>query len=150
MLHTNSPKGKSDPYCIVSGGEEKKKTKTIPRNLNPEWNECLEMLVFFDSYIGVHSDHYSSDLNRAFQQIEITVLDEDLIGAHDFMGRVLLNTADFADGKVVQKWYPLKPRTPKVQRPSENIPHPLPPPFPSTCNPHTNSKFYYYIYIRMT
>lgn len=40
-------------------------------------------------------------------------MDEDLL-KHDFMGRIVLNLADYVDAKPVQKWFSLKPRTEKV------------------------------------
>ena len=34
--------GKSDPYVIVSSGRQEKRSRTIKKTLDPEWNEVLE------------------------------------------------------------------------------------------------------------
>jgi hypothetical protein len=81
----------SDPYVIVSGhhlqgaskGAPKSagrpgelfsfgKSKVIPNSLNPTWNE--EVIVT------------SMDWNS---QLTLTLMDSDMVGAHDFLGQVL-------------------------------------------------------------
>lgn len=36
-------KGKSDPYAVLTVGNQRFKTKTIKETLNPKWNEVYEV-----------------------------------------------------------------------------------------------------------
>ena len=47
--------GKSDPYCIAQGGGQEAKSRAVMENLDPVWNEVLELR-------GVLSDFQSSGL----------------------------------------------------------------------------------------
>jgi len=71
--------GKSDPYCICEAPgtpQSKVKTKTIMFNLNPKWNE-----TFIVNGCAVGS-----------ALLEFTVMDWDLIGSDDFLGRATLKS----------------------------------------------------------
>ena len=84
-LRAMDKNGLSDPYVklhLLPGASRsyKLRTKTVPKTLNPEWNETL-------TYYGITED----DSRR--KTLRLTVLDEDVFG-YDFIGetRVLLKT----------------------------------------------------------
>ena len=81
----------SDPRVKIKiVGCDTKKTKYIPKTLNPVWNETL---VFAD----VH------DISKS---IEVIVEDYDMSGT-DFMGKVLIQLRDLSDKKPIRRWYKL-------------------------------------------
>lgn len=61
----------SDPYCKISLGREKFKTKSISNTINPKWREGFDLYWYeeFDS------------------ELEMTIWDKDLGSKDDFMGR---------------------------------------------------------------
>ncbi|EKX38147.1 hypothetical protein GUITHDRAFT_77473, partial [Guillardia theta CCMP2712] len=68
-LEAMDSNGTSDPYAVIQVGSEKRKSKVIKKDLNPEWNEKFEMVV--------------SDLNDS---LRVSVWDKDLIGSDDLIG----------------------------------------------------------------
>ena len=84
--------GKSDPYAVISFGDEKEKTKTVKNSQNPEWNFNLDIPV---------------DENGP-QDIKIDVFDKDVIGKDKLLGSTNLKVADLQDGNNLDKqWLPL-------------------------------------------
>lgn len=73
-LKACDPTGTSDPYVVLGDEYQKRlaKTRIIMRNLNPRWDESVEITV-------------SGPLN-----IIATIWDYDTFGAHDFVGRTSL------------------------------------------------------------
>jgi hypothetical protein len=73
-LKACDPNGLSDPYVVLGDEYQKRlaKTRTIYRNLNPRWDESIDITV-------------TGALN-----IVATVWDYDTFGDHDFVGRTSL------------------------------------------------------------
>ncbi|XP_041015112.1 protein C2-DOMAIN ABA-RELATED 7-like [Juglans microcarpa x Juglans regia] len=59
----------SDPYVVVTFGEQKLKSRVVDNNLNPEWNDALTLSV--------------KDLDVP---ITLTVYDKDILTSDDKMG----------------------------------------------------------------
>ncbi|EYE91599.1 putative phosphatidylserine decarboxylase Psd2 [Aspergillus ruber CBS 135680] len=84
--------GTSDPYLIVTLGDSRQSTPTIPKTLNPEWNVAFEMPV-----VGV-------------PLLECICWDHDRFGK-DYMGEFDIPLEDiFQEGEVNRepKWYTLE------------------------------------------
>ncbi|XP_077442181.1 multiple C2 and transmembrane domain-containing protein 1-like isoform X2 [Vanacampus margaritifer] len=81
--------GKSDPFCVLELNNERRRTQTVYKNLNPHWNK-----VFTFKVKDIHS------------VLEVTVLDEDRDRSADFLGKVAIPLLRVRSGE--QKAYVLK------------------------------------------
>ncbi|KAL5965680.1 Dysferlin [Taenia solium] len=82
--------GKSDPYCRLEFKGEKKKTKHINDELNPEWNENIE----FDLK-GVALTPNDT--------LEVRVYDHDDVSVDKFMGKVSVPLGSLSAGEKEKK-----------------------------------------------
>ncbi|KAK4741659.1 hypothetical protein SAY87_025247 [Trapa incisa] len=70
----------SDPYVVVTMGDQKLKTRTIKNNCNPEWNEHLTLAVIDPNF-----------------PILLTVYDKDTFTADDKMGEADIDIRPFLE-----------------------------------------------------
>jgi len=87
--------GSSDPFCKVIANKQSWTTKTIKKNLNPEWNQNTQF-VFFE----------------AVKEIKFEVFDWDKGSKHDLIGTytLKLDTTSFynSDNNGVKGWKTLQ------------------------------------------
>merc|ERR1712013_350259 len=92
-LVENDLVGKSDPYAILSHGNQKFKTNTVKNTQNPEWN-------------------YDADFNvpdGGDNTIKIDLFGADKFGKDKSLGSAILDVDDvMSRGIVPPGWYPLK------------------------------------------
>ncbi|KAL6559065.1 Multiple C2 domain and transmembrane region protein 16 [Orobanche hederae] len=91
--------GASSPYVILDFHGQRRKTKTVTRDLNPVWDEILEFNV------GKTSDVFGDVL-------EVDVFHDKIIGPttrNNFLGRVKLSSRQFVKkGEEALIYYPLE------------------------------------------
>ena len=79
--------GKSDPYAVVKYDNRMVgKTRYMDSTLNPEWNDSKFVV------------HVLPDVDEEVK-FEVRVYDRDMVGSHDFLGRVEQNAVDLLDPK---------------------------------------------------
>jgi hypothetical protein len=83
--------GKSDPFMELKCGKNTYKTKTIKKNLNPQWNEHCEFKL----------DAHLDDL------LYISVYDWDMLSSNDIMGRCVVTMSALRVG-MNDLWLPLE------------------------------------------
>eukprot|EP00854_Cymbomonas_tetramitiformis_P021345 gene21345-25651_t len=81
-------KGTSDPYVIVSIGKDRLgKTKTIEKNLSPEWNESFKR-------------HFTPSELTPTAEIVLSIFDWDMASSDDPMGEVRIKLEALSSGHV--------------------------------------------------
>ncbi|XP_047339207.1 protein C2-DOMAIN ABA-RELATED 4-like [Impatiens glandulifera] len=70
----------SDPYAVVKLGRQKFKTRVVPKDVNPVWNEDLTLSI--------------SDPNLP---IKLTIYDHDTFSKDDKMGEADFDIKDFVE-----------------------------------------------------
>ncbi|XP_027008331.1 extended synaptotagmin-3 [Tachysurus fulvidraco] len=84
-------KGTSDPYVVLTVGNQRFKTKTIKETLNPRWNEVYEFVIH----------------EAPGQELEVELYDEDT-DKDDFMGRFKLDFGEVRNERIIDKWFKLE------------------------------------------
>ncbi|KAI4209921.1 MAG: hypothetical protein LQ351_007207 [Letrouitia transgressa] len=93
-LAAKDKSGTSDPFLVVTLGDAKQSTPTIPKTLNPEWNVSFDLPI-----VGIQS-----------LLLEAVCWDKDRMGK-DYLGEFDVAVEDiFENGQISQepKWYTLK------------------------------------------
>ena len=85
--------GKSDPYAILSHGNQKFKTDTVKNTQNPEFN--------YDALFNVPDD--------GDDRIKIDLFDSDRLGKDKSLGKLDLDVDDIMTAGILPPtWFPLK------------------------------------------
>ncbi|KAF8857756.1 phosphatidylserine decarboxylase-like protein [Acephala macrosclerotiorum] len=98
--------GTSDPYLVLSLGDSRNATQSIPKTLNPEWNVTMQMPIS-----GVNS-----------LLLDCVCWDKDRFGK-DYLGEFDLALEDIFAGDVTEvlpQWFPLKSKRPGGKK-SSNV-----------------------------
>ena len=83
--------GSSDPYAVLKLGNQEHKTRIVQKNLSPVWNE-----------------EFTLSVEEIYQPVNVSVWDNDLIGADDMIGEVFVHLSEFVGRMQTQVWYDLK------------------------------------------
>eukprot|EP01119_Soliformovum_irregulare_P000065 TRINITY_DN10051_c1_g1_i1.p1 TRINITY_DN10051_c1_g1~~TRINITY_DN10051_c1_g1_i1.p1 ORF type:complete len:434 (+),score=133.97 TRINITY_DN10051_c1_g1_i1:101-1402(+) len=103
-LHVHVQKGRDfvpsvtarrDPYVVLELDKQKFKTKTLPQETNPAWNQA-----------------FTFNISKPFGVLEMSVWDEKkLLGSDEFLGKISIALADLSDQESFNKWVVLQKRT---------------------------------------
>eukprot|EP00163_Fabomonas_tropica_P023003 TRINITY_DN40270_c0_g1_i1.p1 TRINITY_DN40270_c0_g1~~TRINITY_DN40270_c0_g1_i1.p1 ORF type:complete len:429 (-),score=95.35 TRINITY_DN40270_c0_g1_i1:153-1439(-) len=82
--------GKSDPYAVITVGDQQYKTSTQMKTLNPEWNED------FTFHVSV-----GKELKLLGTELVVNLWDWDKVGSDDFLGMHKIALTDLKLGEKV-------------------------------------------------
>eukprot|EP00850_Spirogloea_muscicola_P023471 SM000359S13457 [mRNA] locus=s359:16492:22784:- [translate_table: standard] len=107
--------GTSDPFARVSVGNQSSRTKTIYKELNPEWGETF-------AFAASQSEGF--DINTGF--VEVSIWDEDKFFQKDFLGEVRVPLADLpkrdtGDPPTPVQWYKLSARSARAKVKEQDV-----------------------------
>lgn len=104
--------GTSSPYAILDFHGQRRRTRTVVRDLNPVWNETLE---FNAGAAGKTSSSSSSSSEIYGDMLELDLLHDKNIGPttrNNFLGRVRLSSRQFVKkGEEALIYYPLEKKS---------------------------------------
>ena len=99
----------SDPYCIIKSGRQERKTKIIPKTLNPKWNQTFILFYFFifSSFFFFFSlfflnNFLNSDIYESTSEIALEVFDHDKLSKDDYLGTALVSVEPTFGDEAVQ------------------------------------------------
>ena len=90
-------KKSSDPFVVLSvGGRKLGKTKTVKKNLNPEWNESFKLNVDAKDAVRLRSS-----------KLVLSIFDYDMLSSPDPMGEVVIPVEQLMNGQVLDDHLPV-------------------------------------------
>jgi Ca2+-dependent lipid-binding protein len=66
--------GTSDPYCVITSDKTEAKTKTINKNLNPDWDQSFPIMISEKLHIQLF-DHNTIGKDRKIGDVTVTLTD---------------------------------------------------------------------------
>eukprot|EP00127_Corallochytrium_limacisporum_P005232 Clim_evm49s201 gene=Clim_evmTU49s201 len=80
--------GTSDPYCVIRYDTKEWRTKVVPKTLNPDFNEFIQIWL---------PQNRSTDRRYGGDSVIVTVWDKDQSSTDDFLGTVAIPVSCFKD-----------------------------------------------------
>lgn len=105
-LPVMDPTGKSDPYCVVSVGNQVQRTAVHYSTVSPTWHETLQFDISGVPQL-MQNEPVENAMSCCLQHyIQIDVWDYDTLNRDDFMGRIQIPLSLLSENTTAS-WYPL-------------------------------------------